>query len=171
MRKKVNQRLGVLRRIKYFIPFYARKLFVNTMILSFLDYYDIVWGDRNSKLLMDSLQVLQNRATKIVLDRPVYSSTTEALLDLKWKELRVRLRIHRLIYVFKCLNGLLDHNYNLTTNASVHNYQTRHANDLRINRSRCGKGQLLSSCFLWNEIPLDIRSSKSVGIFYVITIE
>ena len=148
MRKKVNQRLGVLRTIKYFLPIYARNIFVNTMVLPFLDYYDIVWGDRNSKLLMDSLQVLQNRATKIVLDRPVYSSTTEALLDLKWKELRVRLRIHRLIYVFKCLNGLLDHNYYFTTNASVHNYQTRHANDLRINRSRCGKGQLRSSYFL-----------------------
>ena len=118
------------------------------MVLPFLDYCDSVWGDRNNKLLMDSLQVLQNRAAEIVLDRSVYSSSTQALLDLKWKELRVRWRIHRFIYVFKCLNGLLDHNYNLTTNASVHNYQTHHANDLAINRSRCGKGQLRSSYFL-----------------------
>ena len=131
MRKKVNQRVGVLRRIKHFLPFYARNLFVN-MVLPFLDYCDIVWCDRKNKLLMDSLQVLQNRAAKIVLVRPVYSSSTQALLDLKWKELRDRRRIHRLIYVFKCLNSLLDHNYNFTTNSSVHNYQTRHANDLRI---------------------------------------
>ena len=68
----------------------------------------------------------------------------------------------------KYLNGLLDHNYNFTTNLSVHNYQTRHANDLRINRSRRSKGQLHSSYFLfkeWNEIPLDIRNSESVRIF------
>ena len=57
--------------------------------------------------------MLQNRAGKIVLDRPAYSSSTQALLDLKWKDLRVRRRLHRLIFVFKCLNGLLDHNYNL----------------------------------------------------------
>ena len=100
VRKKVNQRLGVLRRIKHFIPLCPRNLFVNTMVLAFLDYCDIVWGDRNNKLLMHSLQVLQNRAAKIVLDRPVYSSSTQALLDLEWKELRVRRRIHRLIYVF-----------------------------------------------------------------------
>ena len=134
------------------------------MVLPFLDYYNIVWGDRNNKVLM----VLQNRAAKIVLDRPAYSSSPQALLDLKWKDLRVRRRIHRLIYVFKCLNGLLDHNYNFTTDLSVHNYQTRHANDLRINRSRCGRGQLRSSYFFfkkWNEIPLDIRNSESVGIF------
>ena len=35
MRKKVNQRLVVLRRIKHFLAFYARKLFVNTMVLPF----------------------------------------------------------------------------------------------------------------------------------------
>ena len=94
------------------------------MVLLFLDYCDIVWGDRINKLLMDSLYVLQNRAAKIVLDRPVYSSSTQALLDLKWKELRVKRRIYGLIYVFKCLNGLLGLNYNFTTNSSVHNYQT-----------------------------------------------
>ena len=58
--------------------------------------------------------------------------------------------------------------FNFTTNVSVHNYQTRHANDLRINRSQCGKGQLRSSYFSfkeWNKIPLDIRISESVGIF------
>ena len=69
---------------------------------------------------MESLQVLQNRAAKIVLYRPVYSSSTQALLDLKWKELRVRRRNPRLLYVFKCLNDLLDNNYNSTTNFSVH---------------------------------------------------
>ena len=89
--------------------------------------------------------MLQNRAAKIVLDRPAYSSSTQALLDLKWKDLRFRRRIHRLIFVFKCLNGLLDHNF--TTNLSGHNYRTRHTDDLRINRSRCGKGQLRSSYF------------------------
>ena len=112
---------------------------VKSIVLPFLDYCDIVWGDRNNKLLMASLQMLQNRAAKIVLNRPIYSSPTQALLDLKWKELRVRQHIHRLIYLFKRLNGPLNHNYNFTTNSSVHNYQTRHANDLWINRSWCGK--------------------------------
>ena len=67
VRKKVNQRLGVLRRVKHFLPFYVRNLFVNTIVLPFLDYCGIVWGDRNNKLLVDSLQVLQNRAAKIAL--------------------------------------------------------------------------------------------------------
>ena len=77
--KKVNQRLGVLRRIKHLLPNYARNVFVSFMVLPFYDYCDIIWGDRNSRALMDSPQVLHN---KIVLNRPVHSSSTQALIDL-----------------------------------------------------------------------------------------
>ena len=125
VRKKASRRLAVLpRRIKHLLPFYARNLFENPMVLPFLNYCDIVWGDRNNEMLMDSLQVLHNKAAKIVLDRPVYSSSTQVLLDLKWKDLRVRRRIHRPLYVFKCLNGLLDRNFDFNTGLSVHNYQS-----------------------------------------------
>ena len=70
---------------------------------------------------MDSLHILHNKAAKIVLNRPVHSSSTQALIDLRWINLRVRRRIHR-------LNGLLDHNYHFNTGSLVHNYcnyQTR----------------------------------------------
>ena len=60
MRKKVNQRLGVLGRIKHFLPFYARNLFVSTMVLPFLDYCDIVWGDRNKYGLLTKCEVKIN---------------------------------------------------------------------------------------------------------------
>ena len=43
------------------------------------DYCDIVWGDRGNSILMKSLQVLQNKIAKEILDRPNYSSTTDAL--------------------------------------------------------------------------------------------
>ena len=38
------------------------------MVLPFIDYCDIIWSDRNNKVLMDSLQVLHNKAAKIVLN-------------------------------------------------------------------------------------------------------
>ena len=78
VRKKVNQRLGVLRRIKHFLPFYARKLFVNTMVLPSqfgLLRHCLRWY-RNNTVLLESLQLLQNRAAKILLGRTVYSSST-----------------------------------------------------------------------------------------------
>ena len=39
--------------------------------------------------------VLQNKAAKIILNKPVYSSTTSALASLGWKTLKVRRQFHR----------------------------------------------------------------------------
>ena len=74
---KVNQRLGLLRRIKHLLPFTARLLFYNS-----LDYGDLVWGDKNNVTLMNDLQILQNKAAKIILDRSLYSSATDTLVTL-----------------------------------------------------------------------------------------
>ena len=80
---KVNQRLSLLRRIKYFLPLTARLLFYNNLILLILfDYADVVWGDKNNVSIMNDLQVLQNKAAKIILDMPFHSSVTSALATL-----------------------------------------------------------------------------------------
>ena len=80
---KVNQRLSLLRWIKYFLPLTARLLFYNNLILLILfDYADVVWDDKNNVSIMNDLQVLQNKAAKIILDRPFHSSATSALATL-----------------------------------------------------------------------------------------
>ena len=53
------------------------------MMLPLFDYADIVWGDRDNKVLMKSLQILQNEAAKVILDLPSRSSSTDALTSLK----------------------------------------------------------------------------------------
>ena len=42
---KVNKRLGLLRRIKHVLPFHARLLFYNSVVLPIFDYADLVWGE------------------------------------------------------------------------------------------------------------------------------
>ncbi|CAB4017465.1 Hypothetical predicted protein [Paramuricea clavata] len=49
---------------------------------------------------MGELQVLQNKAAKIILDRPLYSSATDALSALKWLDLRRRRNFHRCIHIW-----------------------------------------------------------------------
>ena len=44
---KVNQRLGLLHTIKHLLPFQARLLFYNSVVLPIFDYADLVWGDKN----------------------------------------------------------------------------------------------------------------------------
>jgi len=74
---KINQRLG-----KKHLPTHACITFYNSLISALFDYADIVWGDKNNTSLMHQLQVLQNRAAKVILDAPMSSSPTEALNEL-----------------------------------------------------------------------------------------
>ena len=64
-------------------------------VIPILEYASIVWGDKNNKVLMDSIQVLQNKAANLVLDRTTHSSSTQALLDLNWMNLSTRRLMQR----------------------------------------------------------------------------
>ena len=109
---KVNQRLGLLRRIKHLLPYNARLLYYKSLVLPILDYADMVWGDKDNAVLMNNLQVLQNKAAKLVLDKPLYSSVTDALNQLGWLNLKQRWHFHRFLYVYKCVNGITSHKLN-----------------------------------------------------------
>ena len=79
---KINKKFGLLKRIKSCLPLDARITFVKSYILPLIDYGDICWGDRGNETLMNDLQILHNKAAKIVLDQPIYSSATDALSNL-----------------------------------------------------------------------------------------
>ena len=71
---------------------------MSTMVIPILEFASIVWGDKNNKVLMDSLQVLQNKAAKLVLNRATRSSSNQALVALNWMNLSTRRLMQR------CLN-------------------------------------------------------------------
>ena len=88
-------------------------------------YAEFVWGDKNNACLMSQLQVLQNKAAKIVLDMPMCSSATEALDKLGWKSLEKIRLIHRLTMAFKYLHGHIDIDLDVKLNRNVHSHNTR----------------------------------------------
>ena len=66
-------KLGLLKRVKHLLPVWSREIIYNTMIQPILDYGDIVWGDRFNEVQMNRLQVLQNKAAKIILNQSMFS--------------------------------------------------------------------------------------------------
>lgn len=68
-----------LRRIKYYLPYNALLLFYNSFVLPIFDYADLVWGDKDNVSLMKESQILQNKAAKLIVDRPLHSSSTDVL--------------------------------------------------------------------------------------------
>ena len=73
----VNQKIGVLRRIRDCLDLGARCVLYTSLILPLFDYADTIWGDKNNTVLMEYLQTLENKAAKLILDEhPRYSTTT-----------------------------------------------------------------------------------------------
>ena len=79
---KIRKRISILSRIKYMLPISVRLTFYNTMIKPIFEDNSIVWGDERNTVRMDTLQILQNRAAKIILGRDSRDSATQALKDL-----------------------------------------------------------------------------------------
>ena len=68
---------------------------------------------------MKSLQVLQNKIAKEILDRLNYSSAIDALTNLSYKPLEFRKKFHRCIFMYKCLNNMTDCNFDVTPNNTI----------------------------------------------------
>lgn len=81
---KINQRIGMIKRIRHLLSLHAKLTLYNCLIIPLFDYGVTVWGDKNNNALMRQLQAFQNKATQVLLNLPPRSLSTEILdcLDL-----------------------------------------------------------------------------------------
>jgi len=94
---KINQRLGLLRRISYLLPPETRITLHNSLVRPLFDFGDTIWGDKGNATLVNELQLLQNKAAKIILGLPSFYSSTEALKELCWPTLFKYRLFHRCV--------------------------------------------------------------------------
>ena len=149
LQSKIATRLGVLKRIKHLLPVYARRIYVSTMVIPILEYASIVWVYKNNIVLMDSIQVLQNKAAMLVLDRATHSSSTQALLDLNWMNLSTRRLMQRCFYIWQWRNSMI------TWGSDYHSHNTRSKETIRSFRSNTNWGllrSLHSALTYWNSL-------------------
>ena len=118
-------------------------------------------------MLMSILQVLQNKVAKIILDRPLYSSSTHALDTLKWVPLENWHFQRRPIYVYKCLNGLFEHDMNFIRQQQQHDFNTRTKLHFRLPSVKTNWGKTWSGFHAikdFNSLSQAIRKSLNLNI-------
>ena len=82
--KKLSQRIGILKRIKYCLPLKHRLIFYNTMIRPVIDYVSVVWTSCDKHCLNRVLK-LQKRAARIILDaKSCQASSVKLFNKLNW---------------------------------------------------------------------------------------
>ena len=115
---------------------------------------------------MHDLQVLQNKAAKVILDLPNYASSTDALKTLGWPTLFQERLVHRYITTFKYIHGLVDHNFNILRNSDIHGYNTRlRRNDSRLPLVKRNHGLFYQCAKEWNILDASFKGINSLVLF------
>ncbi len=171
--RKMCNSLGIMRRIKPFIPQSSLVTIYNTMFLPHLDYGIIVWSNCGDSQL-NKIQKLQNTAMRIILSAPFRTHINDMLRTLGFMDVRSRISYVTGCMMYKVLNGMapsyLNDSFNYVNN--IHSLRTRRsrAGDLYIPRCNTNYGKntfQYKGCILWNVMCRNIRNCNNFMSFKV----
>ena len=165
----ISRNIGVINRLKYFLPSSSLLTLYSSLILPYLNYGILAWGNSN-KTLLDKCLVLQKKALRIIFNTPARSHTNH--LFLKNKILKIKD-----LYSFQL--GQFMYNYNNNSlpsafdsmfpkNQSFHNYPTRRSNEFHLPLLRTLLAQntfIYTGPQYWNSLNNEIRGARSLSTF------
>ena len=151
--------------------FKTRLMVANGIVISQLCYLIQLWGGCEGYLL-NSLQVIMNRAARCVTRLNSFTSTRKLLSACNWLSVRQLVFYQTVIMMHKTMKtGLPKHMKNkLSSNFP---YQTRQATNgnIRYGQFLNTKTSLVQSSFAnrglkdYNMVPANIRASKTINTF------
>ena len=120
---RCSKKIGVLNRLKYVLPLCIKTMLYNTLILPHITYGIMVWGYQRNRL-----NKIQKKAIRIITSNRYNSHTEPLFKQLNMLKLEDLLKLQQLKFYFKFNESSLPvylQNWDITTNAHVHNYNTR----------------------------------------------
>jgi len=119
--KKLAKTIGVMNRLKHFLPIYALKNIYNALILSHLNYGIGAWGKYCHKLFG-----MQKKAIRIVMKKGYFSHTDVLFKKLSILKINDLSALHDYTFCFKFENHLLpDYFLTYLSDDYHHEYYTR----------------------------------------------
>ena len=102
----------------------------------------------------------------VILDLPPFSSATEALKILGWRDISQQRHYNRCPYIFKCVNGMTVSDLDLTRISRIHEHNTRSKSNLRLQESKeTGANKAYRASKDWNNLSEAVRNSESIFQF------
>ena len=169
--KKVCAGIGMLKRIKPFVPAQTLQPIYSALIQPYFDYCSPLW-DTCNKTLKDKLQKYQNRAARIIAGASYEIRSADVLQALEWEDLESRRIITKATLMYKILNDysasnlkkLLKRRNSLQTFYDLRNSQ----NDLDLPKPRrefLKKSFKYSGSRLWNNLSPEAKEAQSICSF------
>ena len=168
--KKICSGVGILRRIKPFVP---QGSLVTLYKSTYFDYCAPLW-DTCDKALKDKLQILQNRAARVITGVTYHDRirSKDLLQLLGWDTLHVRLAKLKCVLLYKVLNEdyspCLSESFvrltNLNRGYNLRNDET----DLALPKLKTNflkRSFKYSASMLWNNLSLEAKTAISLRQF------
>ena len=170
LRKSCYFQLRKISSIRPFISEQSAKQLAVSLILSKLDYCNCLFFDMTEENF-HKLQLLQNHAARVVMKAKKRSSASALLKELHWLPVKQRVLYKIALLVFKCINVENFPSY-LKDLISVYTptRSLRSADKCLLvkpfkNLKFGHKSFHFSAPFVWNQLPLEIRTCSNLFTF------
>ena len=169
MFRQVITRVNALNKIARCSSFKTRKFIANGIVISKLTYLIQLWGGCSKYLIM-CLQLIQNRAARIVTGKDWSTSVETLLLQCGWLSMNQLIAYHSLVLVYKIRTERKPHYFCERFNTEF-SRETRLATSDGIRVMQKNRLSLTKSGFRvrasadWNLLPQDVRRSKDILCF------
>ena len=116
------------------------------------------------------LQILQNRAARIILGAKKDTSRNDMFRKLGWLSLNNRREPHQAIPMYKAMNGCVPDylSSRFITNNQIHTHYTRSSSQIHLIKTRTEimlRSFTYTGAQLWTSIPHNIKYSPTVASF------
>ena len=101
----ISKRIGVICRVKYYLPIKTVNVLVQALVFPHFDYCSSVWSNF-SVCHGSELQILQNRLARVLLTADIRTPVDTLIKDLDWTRLILRWEQQLLLQTFKCLKQI-----------------------------------------------------------------
>ena len=173
MVKAINFALFNIGKIRKYLDKSTCAMLINGLMMSRLDNCNSLLNGVPAKSIKP-LQLLQNRAARILTFTPKFNHITPVMHELHWLPVDRRIEFKILLFCYKCLNGLAPPYLSELLSRYVPARSLRSADkDLLTVPSISAKALktfgstsfTLAGPRLWNDLPREIRGSGSLEIF------
>ncbi len=162
--KNISKRIGIIRRVKHFLPHETIVLLSNALVLPHFDYGSTVWSNFSSEF-HNKLQVLHNNLARTILSADIRTPINDLMDVLKWIKLDSRWHNQLLLIVFKCLKNLsppyLSSQFEFVHNSHTHVTRNHSSNTLIVPKFRSNSGLRtfhVRAAYAWNNLSPEIRT-------------
>ena len=167
--KTISRNIGIINRLKFHIPVSSMLMLYSSLILPYLNYGILAWGN-TYQCFLDRLLLLQKRSLRTICNSAFRSHTDSLFFNNKILKINDLFQFQLGQFMYNYNNNSLPHIFHtmFPKNQSFHNYPTRRSNEFHLPLLRTLLAQntfIYTGPKFWNSLDSNIKDAPSLNSF------